>query len=56
MELKEQNITGKRRKAWLIACAMAFVLFLVGGLYYYLFFYVNREKVQKAWVDVKVVT
>ena len=56
MELKEQNITEKRRKAWFIVWAVAFVLLLAGGLYYYLFFYVNREKVQKAWVDVKVVT
>ena len=56
MELKEQNITEKRRKVWFIVWAVAFVLLLAGGLYYYLFFYVNREKVQKAWVDVKVVT
>ena len=56
MELKERNITEKRRKAWFIVWAVAFVLLLAGGLYYYLFFYVNREKVQKAWVDVKVVT
>jgi lysozyme len=56
MELKEQNITEKRRKTWFIVWGVAFVLLLAGGLYYYLFFYVNREKVQKAWVDVKVVT
>lgn len=58
MELKEQkNIQAVcKRRIGLISLVVLLVLLLAGGTYYYLYFYVNREKVQSAWVDINVIT
>lgn len=53
MELNQRN---KIRKTGFIVLIALATLLLGGGLYYYFFYYVNREKVQKAMVDVEVIT